>query len=124
MDTRELPPETILPGHQYSIGEMRETIALMRKLNSEIYNAMFWSGIGARCHAFIEFCGLQAKYIDICEAALAQGLEFPFSNGHGAPTHLDEHHARYLGEKFGCIFSSVIDDPKLCAAFLEAARRA
>lgn len=121
MDTRDLPDETVLPGHQYSLGEMRQIIATMRKVNAAFYADAFASGIGGSCHAFIEFAGLQAKFIDLCEDALRNGVEFPFANQHsGARWPLAPHHAQYLGEKFECIYGFALKaDPTLAEAFVE-----
>jgi len=108
-DTREMPDEMKLPGHTYTLGEMRAVIAKMREVNGQFYNLCFFGGIGNRCHAFIEFAGLQAKFVDMCEAALNEGIEFPFANQHSqTPWPIERHHADYLGEKFHCIYGFAI----------------
>ena len=78
MNTRHLPDEYKLPGHAHSLGEMREMIRKMRTVNKDFYAAATHTG----CHAFIEFCGLQAKFIDICQEALDAGIELPMANTH------------------------------------------
>jgi hypothetical protein len=120
VDTRALPDDVCLPGHRYTLGEMRETIKRMRQLNETFYWAMFQQDMGGRCHAFVEFAGLQAKFIDMCEAALNQGIEFPLANQHsGQPWPLDVHHAEYLGEKFACIYGFAIGSrPELRRVFI------
>ncbi len=119
MTTRDLPDDHRMPGHQYTLGEMREMIKKMRAVSSAFYGPATHTG----CHAFIEFCGLQNEFIKICETALDQGIEFPFANTHSKTTlPVREHHATYLGEKFDCIYGHTIGaDPKLRAAFLHAA---
>lgn len=120
--TRDLPDSTLLPGHQYTLGEQRETLRKMREINAAFYAMVFSAGMGSRCHAFVEFCGLQAKFIDLCQEALDQGVEFAFANQHSAlPWPIDRHHADYLGEKFHCIYGFALGaDPALRRAFLNA----
>lgn len=122
VDTREYPDDARLPGHQHTLGEMRETIKRMRALNEAFYWSMFQQDMGGRCHAFVEFAGLQAKFIDMCEAALNQGIEFPLANQHsGQVWPLDIHHAEYLGEKFQCIYGFAIGGrAELRRAFISA----
>lgn len=119
MNTRHLPDEYRLPGHAHSLGEMREMIRKMRTVNKDFYAAATHTG----CHAFIEFCGLQAKFIDICQESLDAGIEFPMANTHsGESLALAPHHALYLGEKFNCIYGHTIGaDKQLLATFLHAA---
>lgn len=122
MTTRDMPDDTLLPGHQYTLGEQRETIRRMREINATFYGLVFSAGMGSRCHAFVEFCGLQAKFIDLCEAALERGIEFCFANQHSAaPWPIEAHHAAYLGEKFHCIYGFALGpDPALRQVFLDA----
>lgn len=118
-EVRALPDDYKFPGHQYSLGEMREMIRKMRAVNKAFYPQAVATG----CHTFIEFCGLQAKFIDMCEQAMLQGVEFPFANAHtGLNWPIPEHHAKYLGEKFECIWGFTIGaDPDLRRAFEKAA---
>lgn len=118
-DVRKLPDDYRFDGHQYTLGEMREMIREMRKVNKAFYPMACSTG----CHAFIEFCGLQGKFIDMCEDAMLQGVEFPLANQHNAlPMPLHEHHAEYLGEKFGCIWGfAFTDNDKLRKAFEQKA---
>jgi hypothetical protein len=120
MNTREMSDDTRLPGHQYTLGEMRKIIATLRAVNDRFYWDAFHAGAGSACHAFIEFAGLQAKFIDMCEQALVAGIEFPFANRHSrTPWPMETHHAEYLGEKFHCIFGfALAADPKLREAFI------
>ena len=123
VDTRDLPDDTVLPGHQYSLGEMRGIIRAMREINSKFYDMCFYGGIGGTCHAFIEFTGLQAKFIDMCQEALNKGIEFPFANTHTqTDLGIQLHDVAYLAEKFDCIFGpSLASDKKLRDAFVSQA---
>lgn len=115
----QLPPDHRLAGHQYTVGELRDMIGKMRDVNAEFYIRATTTG----CHTFIEFCGLQAKFIDLCEESLLRGIEFPFASRHsGTELALANHHADYLGEKFACIWGHTIaSDPGLRRTFERAA---
>jgi len=119
MDTTKMKDDTTLPGHSYSLGEMRDTIRKMREINSAFYAMVFQAGMGSHCHAFVEFSGLQAKFIDMAEAALDAGIEFPFANTHSSTSWpMEVHHAAYLGEKFNCIYGfALAQSPDLLEAF-------
>jgi hypothetical protein len=122
MNTKDMPDETKLPGHGYTLGEMRAFIATMRKVNDEFYWLCFHAGIGSSVHAYIEFAGLQSKFIDLCQAALDEGIEFPFANQHAkTPWPMEPHHAEYLGEKFHCIYGFAIGaNPVLREVFIKS----
>jgi hypothetical protein len=122
MNTKTMSDETKLPGHQYTLGEMRAAIAKMREINHQFYWLCFHGGMGTACHAFIEFAGLQAKFIDMCERALEAGIEFPFANQHAqTPWPMETHHADYLGEKFHCIYGFAIGpNAELRKAFIKS----
>lgn len=121
IDTSGMPDETRLPGHGMTLGEQRETLRRMRALNEQFYWKLNHAEMGSLCHAFVEFCGLQSKFIDLCELALRDGREFSHLNTHsGESLGFDAHHAAYLGEKFRCIYGFAIGpDPELRAVFLE-----
>jgi len=117
-EVKKLPDDYKFEGHQYTLGEMREMLAEMRRVNKAFYPMACATG----CHTFIEFCGLQSKFIDMCEQAMLQGVEFPFANRHtGLSMKLHEHHAEYLGKKFGCIFGPALQDYRLRKTFDRAA---
>lgn len=121
MNTTAMPDDTKLPGHEYTLGEMRETIRTMREINGAFYASVFTTNMASRCHAFVEFCGLQAKFIDMCEEALVAGIEFPRANQHtGESMDLNEHHAEYLGDKFACIYGFAMS-PHMQQAFVDVA---
>jgi hypothetical protein len=117
-----MPDETTLPGHRYTLGEMRAFIKTMREVTEKFYWMCFSAGIGSSCHAYIEFAGLQAKFVDLCQAALDAGIEFPFANQHAKiPWPMELHHAEYLGEKFHCIYGfALAADPELRATFIKS----
>lgn len=79
----------------------------------------------AGCHTFIEFCGLMNKYIDVCERAAAEGVDFTSTSVHsGQPLPVARHDVQYLAEKFACIFGSTMaSDPEIWACFQRAVER-
>lgn len=99
--------------------ELEDVLAKMQKASLSFYGDAVLIG----CHPFIEFTGFMNEYIAICRAALEQGIDFTeVSAHHGGELPMKIHHARYLGEKFGCIFSSTFGtDPKLLEVFLNSA---
>lgn len=119
LDVAQLPDDTRLPGHQYTLGEMRAMIRSMRDINQRFYGEVFHGGVP---HAFIEFCGVQAEFINMCERMLAQGIEFPCVNRHcETQFRVPDFQARYLGEKFGCIFKQLLPDESSRRVFIEEA---
>lgn len=94
----------------------------MRSAREEVYWLFFHRGFGTKIHAFLEFNGLLGKYVDMCERAHAQGVDFTDCNKHsGNVLPMEEHDAVYLGEKFDCIFGpSLRANPAVLRAFLEA----
>jgi len=77
-------------------------IRLMRAASGHFYHDAVHTG----CHPFIEFTGLMNEYIDICQVALQQGLDFTETSIHGSgkPLPMREHHRQYLTEKLECIY--------------------
>lgn len=119
LNVSELPDDTRLPGHQYTLGEMRAMIRSMRDINSRFYAEVFHGGVP---HAFIEFCGVQGEFINMCDLMLAQGIEFPLVNRHGSTQfQVHDFQAAYLGEKFGCIFKMLLPDDNSRRIFAESA---
>lgn len=78
-----------------------EILQRMRAASGQFYKAAIATG----CHAFIEFTGLVNEYINLCEQAERDGIDWVHANVHGA-THLPfrEHHIAYLSEKLECIY--------------------
>ena len=107
----------------YSKEELQETLDIMRKLNEHVYWTMFRSGIGGRCHAFIEFCGIMSVYERMCQASFARGEQFPLLNTHsGSAVAIETHEAAYLAEKFDCIFGAAFrSNPEAARVFAREA---
>lgn len=94
-------------------------IRSMRDINQRFYAEVFHGGVP---HAFIEFCGVQAEFINMCDRMLAQGIEFPLVNRHGTVQfQVPDFQAKYLGEKFGCIFKQLLPDEASRRVFIESA---
>jgi len=84
--------------------ELRDAIERMRAVNTAFYRG----AVNAQVHAFIEFCGMQSKFIDMCQRALDSGQDFMGINKHSGETwDVYEHDIRYLAEKFSCIYGPV-----------------
>ena len=85
--------------------ELREVCRKMRIASSHFYGEAIHTGN----HAFIEFTGLMNEYIVMCEASIHKDIDFTQANIHtGKALHFEEHHMRYLSEKFGCIYGAAI----------------
>ncbi len=81
--------------------EMAEAITKMKAISGNFYR----QAINCGNHAFIEFCGLMNDYINMCEAALAQGIDFRECNTHsGIAMPMMDYQAKYLAEKLDCIY--------------------
>lgn len=108
---------------EYSSEELNDIVADMKEANNTIYKYLFTKGFGSKCHAFLEFCGLMSKFTDLCRVAAEQGIEFPNANTHsGVAMPVDEHHIRYLAEKFDCIYGPFFKgNPELAWIFAEKA---
>lgn len=90
--------------------ELLALIVRMRFVCEQTYWAFFKAGMGAEVHAFIEFCGVLSKYVDICERCAAGGIDFRALNTHtGTPLPVEVHDMEYLGEKLRCILGPAID---------------
>lgn len=101
----------------YSKEERVEILKKMQKTSDTFYRM----AIHTNCHPFIEFCGLMNEYIKICESAHKEGIDFTNTSIHtrGALP-LTPPQARYIGEKFGCIFAnSLTQDPECLETFLQ-----
>lgn len=104
----------------YTQDELRQMLADMQSVSNRFYG----QAVQTRCHPFIEFCGFMNEFIKICENALKEGVDFTETTIHsgGAVLPMEDYHAGYIGEKFGCIFGhSFTQDPKLLEAFLSTA---
>lgn len=101
--------------------ELQEVVKLLRRVAARTYDLFFAAGVGTHAHALIEVNGLISKYIDICERAANQGIDFRNANDHsGHSLPVEEHDLQYLAEKLRCMFGPMLDaNPKAKAAFLE-----
>lgn len=108
--------QSILDQH-YSSEDMEEMIVKMRNANAAFYGMAVQTGV----HTFIEFCGLQSKFIDLCAELLAAGVEFPMVSVHtGKRVKVAEHHIDYLAEKFECIYGPIFaGNPELAQRFIQ-----
>lgn len=99
--------------------ELRGQIVAMRGASDRFYAAAAAIGV----HPFIELTGFMNEYISICERAVEKGIDFEAISIHsGGELPIEPHHAAYLGEKFGCIFTTTFSDRSdLLATFLRAA---
>jgi hypothetical protein len=106
------------PEIMYTESERAEQIRKMKICAERFY----WMCTQTGVHAFIEFNGLIAKYIDLCERAHAAGLDYNVCNTHTgvAMPLVKAHDVYYMAEKLECIFGPTLDDPQIRKAFLEA----
>lgn len=80
-------------------------------LVERFYWACFHTGIGSKCHAFLEFNGVMSKYVELVRLAEAEGIDPQHINQHlPLALKVDNHHLEYLGEKLRCIFAPFIRD--------------
>jgi len=102
--------------------ELLALAARMRAVSDATYYLFFKSGMGAEAHAFLEFCGVLSKYVDICERCAEKEIDFRFMNTHsGEGLPIEVHDMRYLGEKLDCILGPAIRaNPEARAALREA----
>ena len=72
-------------------------------------------------HAFIEFNGLMQKYVDLCQRAADEGVDFSMYNTHNEKSFtVHGHDIEYLAEKFDCIFGPLFrKNPELWKLFKE-----
>src|SRR5277367_6719351 len=95
----------------------KEMLAMVPKMR-EVSTTFYYSAQRVGNHAFIEFCGLMNKYIDLFEIAAKRGDQAPFANKHsGRRLGAQDHDMIYLAEKFDCIFGSDLQDPNCLTAF-------
>lgn len=81
--------------------EREYALKRMREASNRFYSAAVQIG----CHPFIEFTGLLNAYIDSCQAAHREGIDFTECNRHaGKELPLEQHQIAYMAEKLECIF--------------------
>lgn len=86
----------------YTQAERDEIIARMCQASAAFYRDATRIG----CHTFIEFTGLMNEFINLCEQAQRQGIDFLDTSVHGGEAALPMrgHHRQYLNEKLECIY--------------------
>lgn len=92
----------------YTPEELRAMISGMRAASGAFYR----DAVRIGNHPFIEFTGLMNEYIQLCQAALAQGVDFTETSAHGSghsALPMQSHHRKYLSEKLECIYGVSLD---------------
>ena len=108
-----------MPPNTYTKLELNEMISRMRRVSDTFY----FGAVRTGCHPFVELCGLMNQYIEICERAVKEGVDFTQTAIHSgsAVLPLEEHDVVYLAEKFACIFGvSLHSKPELWNIFESA----
>lgn len=83
--------------------EEREIALVLMRTTSEVFYSMA-TKIGN--HPFIEFTGLMNEYIQACQNAHLDGIDFSACNTHGdKELPLKAHEVSYINEKLECIFT-------------------
>ena len=101
----------------YTKEERDSQIRKMRVAAANFYREATHTGV----HAFVEFCGMMNKFVDICRRTSEAGRDFNEANIHnGEALAAENHDLAYLAEKFECIFGTTLQSPENRAAFLEA----
>lgn len=83
-------------------------------------NRYYQEAVASHCHPWIEFCGLQSEYIQLCRRAHAQGLDFTQANTHsGIALPMQDYNAQYIAEKLNCIYGpALLNSKPLADAFI------
>ena len=103
--------------YSYNKEELQAITQKMRNTSNRVYVLLQSCGV----HAFIEFNGLMQKYVDLCQRAADEGVDFTMFNTHNDKTfEVQDHDVVYLAEKFDCIFGPLFrKDPALWKLFKE-----
>lgn len=89
----------------FSVEERAQMLAQMRRASAQFYAA----AVAIKNHAFIEFNGLMAEYIQLCQRAHEKGIDFTRCNIHtGTMLPMESFNVDYISEKLGCIYSGQI----------------
>ena len=106
------------PSNMYNAEERAEQIKKMH----EVYEQFYWLATTTHVHAFIEFTGLMAKFVDVCRKAHEAGLDYNICNTHTgqALPKVEAHDVEYMAEKLECIFGPTLQKPEIRKAFLTA----
>ena len=82
--------------------EREVALQSMRQASRSFYKAAVVIGV----HPFIEICGLMKEYIDCCEQAHNDGIDFSACNVHsGYALPMRNYQVGYVNEKLECIFT-------------------
>ena len=114
--------QNVSPGPENSKEDLLLLAQRMEKVAEQVYWMFFHAEMGARIDAFIEFCGVLSKYVQICQRCAEEGIDFTQLNTHtGQAMPVEVHDMEYLGEKLQCIFGPIIDaNPAARAALKQA----
>lgn len=105
---------------RYTKAQLEDIIGKMRQWSERLY----WVSTHIGFHAFIEWNGLIAKFIDLCSLAMNQGIDFTNTNIHtGKALKIEKHNIDYLVEKFTCIFGMSFNNETLGYFFSEMEKR-
>lgn len=78
------------------------TLRRMREASAVFYGLAVQAG----CHPFIEFAGLMNEYIQCCESAHKDGIDFAACNKHaGQHLPMPGYAVDYVNDKLECIFT-------------------
>ena len=103
--------------NEYTPEEREEMLRKMKAASNIFYGLATQTG----CHTFIEFTGLMNEFIQICEKAHAQDIDFPFANAHtGQALPMEPYNLAYLGEKLTCIYGPALRKEANLRALLAA----
>lgn len=82
-----------------------ERLVMLRRMKDA--SAVFYGlAVQAGCHPFIEFTGLMNEYINCCEQAHKDGIDFADCNKHaGQHLPMEVCAVNYVNEKLECIFT-------------------
>jgi len=75
----------------------------------QLVNNFYAHAVRMRVHPFIEFAGVMRAYVNSCERAHADGIDFSECNAHaGSELPMESFEVDYLNEKLNCIFGGRI----------------
>lgn len=75
----------------------------------QLVNAFYAHAVRLNVHPFLEFTGVMRAYVQSCERAHADGIDFSECNAHaGQQLPMESFEIRYLAEKLNCIFGGRI----------------
>ena len=88
-----------------TVDERAQALAAM----DQLVNAFYAHAVRLNVHPFLEFTGVMRAYVQSCERAHADGIDFSECNAHaGQQLPMESFEIRYLAEKLNCIFGGRI----------------